>query len=111
MSMLPNQAPSMRTCEIRLPPSSATAMFIGCPISFAFLSAAVIILRASSSLIIDLSCLSIRDAGKYQLALHKPYVGLARAVRLDLGVLVPLFWTTLFVTTGNNRLPLKANPY
>jgi hypothetical protein len=30
-----------------LPPSSATAMFMGCPISAAFFSAAAITLRAS----------------------------------------------------------------
>src|SRR5882672_3502386 len=48
MSMLPIQALSMRTCATRLPPSSATAMFIGCPISEAFFSAAAITLRASS---------------------------------------------------------------
>ncbi|GAC1438102.1 MAG: hypothetical protein NVS1B11_33210 [Terriglobales bacterium] len=30
-AILLSEAPSMRTCEIRLPPSSATAMFIGWP--------------------------------------------------------------------------------
>src|SRR5215469_14331979 len=52
ISMLPSHAPSMRTCATRLPPSSATAMFIGCLISAAFFSAAAMTLRASSSLTI-----------------------------------------------------------
>src|SRR5467141_2894573 len=54
MSMLPIQAPSMRTCATMLPPSSATAMFIGCPISLAFFSAAEITRRASSSFTADI---------------------------------------------------------
>ena len=52
MSTLPSQAPSMRTWATRLPPSSATAMFIGCPISCAFFSAAAITRRASARLTI-----------------------------------------------------------
>src|ERR1700688_2047774 len=52
MSMLPIQAPSMRRWETRLPPSSTTAMFIGCLISTAFVSAAAMIFRASSSVIV-----------------------------------------------------------
>src|SRR5271166_5814495 len=52
--MLPIQAPSMRTWATRLPPSSATAMFMGCPISAAFFSAAAIIRRASSSFTADI---------------------------------------------------------
>src|SRR5437899_7425163 len=48
ISILPSQAPSMRTWDTRLPPSSAMAMFIGCPISAAFFSAAAITRRASS---------------------------------------------------------------
>src|SRR5258708_14350802 len=54
MSMLPMQAPSMRTWDTRLPPSSTTAMFIGCLISTAFCSAAAMIFRASSSVIVML---------------------------------------------------------
>src|SRR5271157_5377434 len=46
--MLPIQAPSMRTWATRLPPSSATAMFMGCPISCAFFSAAAMTRRASA---------------------------------------------------------------
>src|SRR5581483_2126764 len=52
ISMLPIHAPSMRTCATIFPPSSATAIFIGCPISVAFFSAAAIILRASAKLTI-----------------------------------------------------------
>jgi hypothetical protein len=52
ISMLPIQAPSIRTCAMRFPPSSTTAMFMGCPISDAFFSAAPIILRASLRVII-----------------------------------------------------------
>src|SRR5215469_16610294 len=51
-SMLPIQAPSIRTWASRLPPPSTTAMFIGWPISFALLSPAAITRLASSSLII-----------------------------------------------------------
>jgi hypothetical protein len=36
------------------PPSSATAIFIGCPISLAFFSAALITRRASSSFTADI---------------------------------------------------------
>src|SRR5580692_1625918 len=39
----------MRTWETRFPPSSATAMFMGWPISAAFFSAAAMIRRASLS--------------------------------------------------------------
>src|SRR5579871_1615114 len=48
ISMLPSHAPSILTWDTRLPPSSATAMFMGCPISAAFFSAAAITLRASA---------------------------------------------------------------
>ena len=51
MSTLPIHAPSMRTCETRFPPASATAMFIGCPISIAFRSAPAMTRRASASVI------------------------------------------------------------
>src|ERR1700687_2792709 len=54
MSMLPIHAPSRGTGETRLPPSSTTAMFIGCLISTAFFSAAAMIFRASSSVIVML---------------------------------------------------------
>src|SRR6266446_9641474 len=37
-----------------VPPSSATAIFIGCPISFALFSAALITRRASSSFTADI---------------------------------------------------------
>src|ERR1700676_3497005 len=49
ISMLPIHALSMRTCATMFPPSSATAMFMGWPISLAFLSAALITRRASSN--------------------------------------------------------------
>src|SRR6185312_11294488 len=49
MLIEPIQALSMRIWEIRLAPSSTTAMFIGWPISIAFFSAASIIRRASAS--------------------------------------------------------------
>src|SRR5215475_7764946 len=52
--MLPIQALSIRTCATMFPPSSATAMFIGCPTSFAFFSAALITRRASSSFTADM---------------------------------------------------------
>jgi hypothetical protein len=55
ISMLPIHAPSMRTCETRFPPPSTTAMFIGCPISAAFPSAAAITRRASANVTIVLS--------------------------------------------------------
>src|SRR6202044_1503659 len=47
--MLPIHALSMRTCATMFPPSSATAMFMGWPISLAFFSAALIMRRASSN--------------------------------------------------------------
>src|SRR5277367_796208 len=52
ISILPIQALSIRACDTRLPPSSATAIFIGCPISAAFFSAAAITRRASAKLTI-----------------------------------------------------------
>src|ERR1051326_2010464 len=52
--MLPIQALSIRTCATMFPPSSATAIFIGCPISLAFFSAALITRRASSSFTADI---------------------------------------------------------
>src|SRR5580658_7130512 len=47
--MLPIHALSIRTCATIFPPSSATAMFMGWPISLAFASAAPITRRASSN--------------------------------------------------------------
>src|SRR2546426_892435 len=47
--MLPIHALSIRTCATMFPPSSATAMFMGWPISLAFFSAALITRRASSN--------------------------------------------------------------
>src|SRR5450755_1362147 len=61
MSMLPIQALSMRTCATRLPPKSTTAMFMGCPISRAFSSAASMTRLASVNVTISLllrTCLS-----------------------------------------------------
>src|SRR4029434_8677909 len=55
ISMLPIQASSIRTWATRFPPASATAMFIGCSSSFAFLSAAAITLFASSSVNMSVS--------------------------------------------------------
>src|SRR5882724_5723215 len=52
--MLPIQALSIRMWATMFPPSSATAIFIGCPISMAFFSAALITRRASSSLTTDI---------------------------------------------------------
>src|SRR5215217_5184796 len=49
MSMLPSQAPSIRTCATRLPPASTTAMFIGWPISVAWVSPAARTRLASAS--------------------------------------------------------------
>src|SRR4029077_6580472 len=49
ISMLPIHALSIRTCATMFPPSSATAMFMGWPISLAFFSAALITRRASSN--------------------------------------------------------------
>src|SRR5580704_16106716 len=49
ISMLPIHALSMRARATIFPPSSATAMFIGWPISLAFASAALIMRRASSN--------------------------------------------------------------
>jgi hypothetical protein len=45
------RAPSIRAWAIRFPPASATAIFIGWPISAALLSAAAIIFRASFKVI------------------------------------------------------------
>src|SRR2546423_6048033 len=53
MSMLPSQAPSIRSNATRLPPPSTTATFIGWPISPAFFSAAAMIRRASLKVIIE----------------------------------------------------------
>src|SRR5438067_13873182 len=52
--MLPIQALSIRMWVTMFPPSSATAIFIGCPISLAFFSAALITRRASSSFTADI---------------------------------------------------------
>src|SRR5258707_166538 len=52
MSMLPIQAPSMRTCAMRFPPASTTAMFIGCFCACASFSAAAMTRRASASVTI-----------------------------------------------------------
>src|SRR5882672_6754836 len=52
--MLPIQALSIRMWATMFPPSSATAIFIGCPISLAFFSAAPITRRASSSFTADI---------------------------------------------------------
>src|SRR6267142_2735619 len=54
MSMLPIHALSIRMWATMFPPSSATAIFIGCPISLAFFSAALITRRASSSFTADM---------------------------------------------------------
>src|SRR5258705_3128448 len=54
ISMLPIEALSIRMCATMFPPSSATAIFIGCPISFALFSAALITRRASSSFTADI---------------------------------------------------------
>src|SRR6266478_5399697 len=54
MSMLPIQALSIRMRATMFPPSSAAAIFIGCPISLAFFSAALITRRASSSFTADI---------------------------------------------------------
>src|SRR5882724_11819140 len=54
ISMLPIQALSIRMWATMFPPSSATAIFIGCPISLAFFSAALITRRASSSFTADI---------------------------------------------------------
>src|SRR5882672_9132932 len=52
--MLPIQALFIRMWTTMFPPSSATAIFIGCPISLAFFSAALITRRASSSFTADI---------------------------------------------------------
>src|SRR6478735_3947558 len=52
--MLPIQALFIRMWATMFPPSSATAIFIGCPISLAFFSAALITRRASSSFTADM---------------------------------------------------------
>src|ERR1700730_10041207 len=54
ISMLPIQALSIRMWATMFPPSSATAIFIGCPISLALFSAALITRRASSSFTADI---------------------------------------------------------
>src|SRR5947208_9318346 len=52
--MLPIQALFIRMRATMFPPTSATAIFIGCPISLAFFSAALITRRASSSFTADI---------------------------------------------------------
>src|SRR6476620_4411274 len=52
--MLPIHALFIRMWATMFPPSSATAIFIGCPISLAFFSAALITRRASSSFTADI---------------------------------------------------------
>src|SRR5438128_11972708 len=52
--MLPIQALSIRMWMTMFPPSSATAIFIGCPISLAFFSAALTTRRASSAFTADI---------------------------------------------------------
>ena len=52
--MLPIEALFTRMWATMFPPSSATAIFIGCPISLAFFSAALITRRASSSFTADI---------------------------------------------------------
>src|SRR6266404_81564 len=54
MSMLPIHALSIRMWATMFPPSSATAIFIGCPISLAFFSASLITRPASSSFTADM---------------------------------------------------------
>src|SRR5271167_4402033 len=49
----------MRTWATKLPPPSATAMFIGCPISTDFFSAAAITRRASANVTMILSVLKL----------------------------------------------------
>src|SRR6266436_3097856 len=69
--MLPIQALSIRMWVTMFPPSSATAIFIGCPISLAFSSAALITRRASSSLTADMdSSLQL-----FQHVVRRPEVG------------------------------------
>ena len=60
MSILPNHAPSIRMKALRFVPASTTAMFIGCPISFAFASPAAMTRCAFSRVIMTSSSLSIR---------------------------------------------------
>ena len=48
ISMLPIQAPSIRSKATRFAPASTTAMFIGTPISFAFSRPARMTFRAAS---------------------------------------------------------------
>src|SRR6202008_334123 len=50
-SMQLTEAPSMRAWLTRFPPASTTAIFIGCPISRAFSSAAAMTQRASLNVI------------------------------------------------------------
>src|SRR5437879_13830768 len=52
--MLPIPALSLRMLVTMFPPSSSTAIFIGCPVSLAFFSAALITRRASSSFTADI---------------------------------------------------------
>src|SRR5438552_5966636 len=52
--MLPIEALFIRLWATMFPPSSSTAIFIGCPISLAFFSAALITRRASSSFTADI---------------------------------------------------------
>jgi hypothetical protein len=52
--MLPTNAPSILTCDLRLPPASTTAMSSGCPISPALRLAASMTLRASPSVTVSL---------------------------------------------------------
>src|ERR1700722_2736810 len=64
MSILPSHAPSMRAKAVRLAPASTTAMFIGCPISFAFAIAAAMIGCALSNVIMIVE-LPIGRSGRF----------------------------------------------
>jgi hypothetical protein len=61
IAMLPSYASSIRENALRFLPASTTAMFMGWPISYAFCSAATMILQASSLVIMavpPVPCLS-----------------------------------------------------
>src|SRR6266545_4306191 len=70
--MLPIQALSIRMWATMFPPSSATAIFIGCPISLAFFSAALITRRASSSFTADIDSSSLQ---LFQHVVRGPQIG------------------------------------
>src|ERR1700722_2533819 len=79
MSMLPSHAPSMRAKAVRFAPASTTAIFIGWPISFAFMIPAPTILCAFSIVIMSVELL----AATFRCLGHQVVLVALRLIRLE----------------------------